>query len=156
MHFIAADGCISNAGFTLIRTAQLKRSFRCSLLFWVERHRMVYWSLLMSATSLKFSEMSVVMLVCGVALVWTAVISWRCVRYTFVMMQVHIGGRQTCLTCVGVCFCTKHVSFLCLSSVLSTSVHVFMCICWNPLIFLWKNQKIAAAKKKQNKIQPGK
>lgn len=56
MHIIVDDGCISNAGFTLIKTAQLKRSFRCRLLFWVERDRMVYWSLLMSATSSEFSK----------------------------------------------------------------------------------------------------
>lgn len=56
MHIAGADGCISNAGFTLIKTAQLKRSFRCRLLPWVERDRMVYWSQLMSATRLEFNR----------------------------------------------------------------------------------------------------
>ncbi len=59
MHIIAADGCISN-----IKTASLKRSVRCSLFFWVERDRMVYWSLLMSTSSLAFSKVSVVRVVC--------------------------------------------------------------------------------------------
>lgn len=97
-HIVAADGCISNDRFTLVKTARRKRGFKRGFLLWVERD---YWSLLMSATCSEFTTFSAEGLF--VALVWAAAVKYcacvsLCKEICLFSWLTNMVNRRRCMS----------------------------------------------------------